>query len=138
MTSVPARPRSTLATADSGEPIFTPNGDGISDSIAISHRLSENAFIEMQVKRDGKVVRQSTTWALKGRGSLSWDGRRDDGKLVGEGSFKIVLTPTDRAGNRGEPAEARVRGPQLDEEPQGQSRPVLLRRWRRAGADDRA
>ncbi len=98
----------TLATADSGDPIFTPNGDGISDSVAISHRLSENAFIEMQVKRDGKVVRQTTTWALKGRGSLEWDGRRDDGKLVGEGSFKIVLTPTDRAGNRGEPAETRV------------------------------
>ncbi len=99
----------TLAAADSGDPIFTPNGDGISDSIAISHRLSENAFIEMQVKRDGKVVRQTTTWALKGRGSLTWDGLRDDGKLVGEDSFKIVLTPTDRAGNRGDPAETRVR-----------------------------
>ncbi len=99
----------TLATADSSDPVFTPNGDGISDSIAISHRLSENAFIEMQVRRDGQTVRQTTTWALKGRGSLTWDGLRDDGKLVGEGSFKIVLTPADRAGNHGEPAETRVR-----------------------------
>jgi hypothetical protein len=28
---------------------------------------------------------------------------------VGEGSFKVILTPTDRAGNSGEPGEARVR-----------------------------
>jgi flagellar hook assembly protein FlgD len=99
----------TLATADSGEPIFTPNGDGLSDSISISHRLSENAFVEMQVKKDGTLVRRSSSWALAGAGSLIWDGRRDDGRIVGEGQFKIILTPTDRAGNVGEPAEIKVR-----------------------------
>ena len=99
----------TLATAGSSEPVFTPNGDGISDTIALSHRLSENAFIEMVVKKDGNFVRRTTTWSLKGAGGLAWDGRRDDGRLVGEGVFKIVLTPTDRAGNTGDPAEVKVR-----------------------------
>jgi flagellar hook assembly protein FlgD len=99
----------TLAASESGEPVFTPNGDGLSDSIAISHRLSENAFVEMLVKKDGNVVRQTSTWALAGPGTLSWDGQRDDGNLVGEGPFKVILTPTDRAGNQGEPAEVRVR-----------------------------
>jgi flagellar hook assembly protein FlgD len=99
----------TLATVGSGEPVFTPNGDGLSDTIAISHRLSENAFVEMQVKKDGKLVRRSSNWALAGAGSLTWDGRRDDGNLVGEGQFKIILTPTDRAGNVGQPAEVNVR-----------------------------
>ena len=46
---------------------------------------------------------------LKGKGSLTWNGRRDDGDYVGEGMFKIILTPTDRAGNTGEPAEVKVR-----------------------------
>jgi len=99
----------TLATADSSEPVFTPNGDGISDTISLSHRLSENAFIEMAVKKDGTLVRRTSTWSLKGAGSLTWDGRRDDGKLVGEGAFKIILTPSDRAGNVGDPAEVKVR-----------------------------
>ncbi len=99
----------TLATTGSDEPVFTPNGDGLSDSIAISHRLSEGAFVEMAVKKDGNLVRRTSTWALAGPGKLTWDGRRDDGGTAGEGLFKVILTPTDRAGNQGEPAEVKVR-----------------------------
>lgn len=92
----------TVATAGADSPVFTPNGDGISDTITVDHRLSENAFVEMRVrKQDGTLIRRTSTWSLKGRGKTIWNGRRDNGKLVGEGEYKIVLTPTDRAGNRG-------------------------------------
>lgn len=104
-----AQAPATLATAGSQVPVFTPNGDGISDDIGVSYKLSENAFIEMRVKKDGNVVRRTTTWSLKGRGSLVWDGRRDDGKYVGEGRFRIVLVPTDRAGNTGELGDTSVK-----------------------------
>jgi len=99
----------TVATAGSELPVFTPNGDGISDSIKITHKLSEGAFLKVKVKKDGKVVRQWSVWSLKGTGSTIWNGRRDDGNYVGEGAFKIIITPTDRAGNQGEPAEVRVK-----------------------------
>lgn len=99
----------TVATGGSELPVFTPNGDGISDAIKVSHRLSENAFLMVKVKKDGNVVRQWSVWSLKGKGSTFWDGRRDGGNYVGEGTFKIVLTPTDRAGNQGDPAEVRVK-----------------------------
>jgi flagellar hook assembly protein FlgD len=99
----------TLATADSELPVFTPNGDGISDSIKIRHNLSENAFVELRIKHDGNIILQRSTWSLKGDGSIAWNGRRDDGEFVGEGMFKIILTPTDRAGNKGEPADVKVR-----------------------------
>ncbi len=99
----------TLATFDSSVPVFTPNGDGLSDTVKLSHRLSENAFIEMRVKKDGKLVRRTSTWSLKGKGNLVWNGRRDDGNYVGEGLFRIILTPTDRAGNQGQPAEVKVK-----------------------------
>ncbi len=62
----------------------------------------------MKVRKGGNVVRRTSTWSLKGKGKTSWDGRRDDGALVGEGRFKIFLTPVDRAGNRGESAEVDV------------------------------
>lgn len=99
----------TLATTDASVPVFTPNGDGISDTIGISYSLSENAFVEMRVMKSGTLVRTTTTWALRGSGSLVWDGRRDDGRLVGEGQFRIILTPTDRAGNRGQSAAVKVK-----------------------------
>lgn len=98
----------TLASTDDAVPVFTPNGDGISDTIRISHRLSENAFLDVQVRNSAKVVRQTRIWSLKGQGSITWDGRRDDGAYVGEGRFRVVITPIDRAGNQGEPAEVRV------------------------------
>ena len=76
----------TLATADAGPPVFTPNGDGLSDSIAISHRLSENAFVEVVISRGDTIVRRTTTWSLKGPGRITWDGRKDNGDIAGEGT----------------------------------------------------
>ena len=99
----------TVATGTSPLAVFTPNGDGLSDGIRISHALSENAHLDVRVIREGRVVRQMSVWALRGPGSLTWDGRRRDGKYVGEGKFRIVITPSDRVGNTGAPAEVRVK-----------------------------
>jgi hypothetical protein len=98
----------TVATEESGPPVFTPNGDHISDTIAISHRLSENAFIEVSISRGDTTVRRLTAWALKGPGAIVWDGRKNNGEYVGEGRFTVTLTPVDRAGNAGEPASTQV------------------------------
>ena len=91
----------TIASAGSTAPVFTPNGDGISDVMGVSFTLSEDAFLEVRVKRAGGVVRQYSTWAQAGAGIVSWNGRNDNGKLVAEGKYNVLLTPTDRAGNRG-------------------------------------
>ncbi|MFV2063228.1 MAG: FlgD immunoglobulin-like domain containing protein [Chloroflexota bacterium] len=99
----------TVATGDQELPIFTPNGDGLSDSIKIRHTLSEPAFLDVRVMKDGNVVRRMTLWSLRGKGASSWDGRRDDGEYVGEGSFRIAVTPRDRAGNVGETVAVRVK-----------------------------
>ena len=45
---------------------------------------------------------------------------------MGEGKFKIILTPTDRAGNQGEPAEAKVARAQLDEDTRPSSPPLFF------------
>ena len=98
----------TLAAEGPSLPIFTPNGDGISDSVKVTHMLSENAFLGIRVVKDDIVVREMSIWTMRGRGSTTWDGRRDDGEYIGEGRFRIEITPTDRAGNVGQPAVAKA------------------------------
>ncbi|MGD8486376.1 MAG: FlgD immunoglobulin-like domain containing protein [Chloroflexota bacterium] len=95
--------------SSSAVPVFTPNGDGISDSIAISYKLSEGAFLEVRVKRDGGLVRRWSTWAQQGAGTVAWDGRKDNGKYAGEGKFNVYLTATDRAGNSSEQRSTQVK-----------------------------
>jgi len=99
----------TVATGNEELPIFTPNGDGLSDSIKIRHTLSEPAFLDIRVMKDGNAVRRMSVWSLRGQGSSSWDGRRDDGGYVGEGSFRIAVTPRDRAGNTGQTESVKVK-----------------------------
>lgn len=98
----------TLASEEAKPPVFTPNGDGVSDTIKISHLLSENAFLAVRISKGSKVVRDMSIWSMAGRGATTWDGRRDNGDYVGEGRFSIEITPTDRAGNSGQSAAAGV------------------------------
>jgi flagellar hook assembly protein FlgD len=99
----------TIASVDPEAPIFTPNGDGISDTMGISYKLSEGAFLEVKVKRDGSAVRRATSWAQSGPGTVSWNGRNDNGNHVAEGKYNVYLTPTDRAGNKGQSKVISVR-----------------------------
>ncbi|CAN5854742.1 hypothetical protein BH23CHL8_BH23CHL8_03700 [soil metagenome] len=101
----------TVATSDETAPVFTPNGDGLSDSIAVKHTLSEPSYLGIEVVRTGNenVVRRIRKWSPAGRSTTSWDGLRDDGSVAADGTYRVVFTPRDRAGNVGESAAVRVK-----------------------------
>jgi flagellar hook assembly protein FlgD len=101
--------QATVTIASAVAPVFTPNGDGISDSVAISFVLSEGAYVQVKVRRNGSGVRSWSTWAQKGAGTIKWDGRKDNGVIAAEGKYTVYITPTDRAGNKGEPGSAQVK-----------------------------
>lgn len=97
----------TLGAADSVAPSaaqFSPNGDGLADTIGVSHALSERGAIRLVVTGagGGPTVRSVTIpVATAGAGSIAWDGRDDGGGYVPDGDYSLTLTPLDRARNAG-------------------------------------
>jgi flagellar hook assembly protein FlgD len=94
----------TMPADSSALTVFTPNGDGISDSLTIMHTLSEPSYLDVSIANSaGTVVRQFTSYTAAGTTSDTWDGKNTGGSLVNDGRFDIKVTPTDRAGNVGRP-----------------------------------
>ena len=101
----------TLGTPEGVAPSagqFSPNGDGLADTIAVSHALTERGAIRIVVTPagGGAAVRTSTIpVGAAGAGSVAWDGRADGGGFVADGDYTLTLTPLDRARNAG-PSQA--------------------------------
>jgi flagellar hook assembly protein FlgD len=80
---------------------LTPNGDHSGDPLRIRRSLSEAARLRIEVRtRGGRLVRATTRDADRGRGIITWDGRDDEGHVVRDGHYELVVTARDRAGNR--------------------------------------
>jgi flagellar hook assembly protein FlgD len=83
---------------------FSPNGDGLADTVSVSHALTERGAIRLVVTpaAGGAALRTVTIpVAQAGPGSITWDGRDDDGAYVPDGDYALTLTPLDRARNAG-------------------------------------
>jgi flagellar hook assembly protein FlgD len=81
---------------------FSPNGDHTHDSMRVGWTLTERASIRVVIRnRHDDVVRSYTRSGRRGHGTITWDGRNDAGKLVGDGTYHVTLTPRDKSGNKG-------------------------------------
>ncbi len=82
--------------------VFTPNGDGDRDSVAVGFGATETGTVAATVRGPGDIpVATFDTAMAPGPGTATWDGRTDGGSFVADGAYEISLRPTDRAGNRG-------------------------------------
>ncbi len=90
-----------LATAGAAVQ-FSPNGDGTHDALHIRRTLTERATIRVEVRnRNDKLVRAFSRVGRRGTGTITWDGRDNGGRIVRDGTYRLSLTPRDKAGNRG-------------------------------------
>jgi flagellar hook assembly protein FlgD len=88
---------------------FTPNGDGVTDSINLTYNVDREAFVDFAVTDgSGDTVRSFSAWTPGGAGTASWDGRMGGGSYVDDGEYHVTATPRNRAGDTGSGDSVRV------------------------------
>jgi len=91
-----------LETQAATAPIFTPNGDGTSDGVAVGYVASEAGTLRTTVRDAADTTVATFTTDMKaGPGTVTWNGRTTAGGYAPDGTYTIALKPTDRAGNQG-------------------------------------
>jgi spore germination protein YaaH/flagellar hook assembly protein FlgD len=78
---------------------FTPNGDGEGDTASLGWTISEHASGTLSVLSSSRTVWSRPIPPGVG-GAVTWDGRDSAGVAVVSGTYTLVATVTDPAGNR--------------------------------------
>ena len=90
--------------------VFTPNGDGISDTLPVSYALSAAVTLDVSIAPvGGPVVRHMSIAAGEGMSTFTWDGTADGGSMVPDGSYVLSVTPVGLGGDAGAPATVATR-----------------------------
>jgi hypothetical protein len=94
-------PKITHVT-DSPDPFYPVKRDGYRDDSIVRFTLSKRAMVWLLVydSAGNRVRLVTSTWKSRGRRSLKWDGKLDDGKTVAaSGTYKIYVGADDGAGH---------------------------------------
>jgi len=80
--------------------LFSPNGDGVLDSVSIEQHLDPSVPWAGGVfsSADGRLVR-TYRWKSSPPEKLTWDGLDDQGFLCADGAYEYRLSGSDGAGN---------------------------------------
>ena len=104
-----ARPDVSVTDAEGEPPLFTPNGDGTTDTIRFAVGASEPGSVTATVRDAGDGTVDHVTTAVSGStGSITWDGRDEDGSYAADGTYTVRFVAKDRAGNRSEAQDRTV------------------------------
>ncbi|NYE36564.1 hypothetical protein F4692_001697 [Nocardioides cavernae] len=91
--------------------VFSPNGDGVQDSVRVRYTVPEPTRVRLEVSRagrgKGRVVRKvDLGWKVKGTYRWTWDGRNEQGNRIGEGLYRVTLALPDGSGVAGDRVKA--------------------------------
>ena len=91
--------------------IFSPDGDGNSDTMVISQDIAANSGSPVEnwtgkiVDSEGKTIREFDFGSFPPE-TVVWDGLDDSSSLAANGKYRYVLSATDLAGNSSETSVA--------------------------------
>lgn len=81
---------------------FSPNGDGVRETAALTASTSEGGSVLVYVRNEAGVgVRSFSVPASTAAVAVTWDGKDSAGQIVPDGLYDVRLTPRDVAGNTG-------------------------------------
>jgi flagellar hook assembly protein FlgD len=93
---------SPLALAGATMPVFSPNGDGKSETVSVGFTTNEAGAIDSSIRTStGTTVRTLTVGTKVGDGVVTWNGRNSSNNLVADGVYTVRMSPRDLAGNVG-------------------------------------
>jgi hypothetical protein len=96
--SIPLLVTRTLGYGTAAPAVFSPNGDGRADRLAVRFRLAAPAEVKVRVLRDGKWVATPFAGPLAaGSRGVVWDGSKRLGRLL-DGSYTAVVEATEPLG----------------------------------------
>jgi flagellar hook assembly protein FlgD len=82
--------------------VFSPNGDGVSDTVSTSVSVPEaGSIVGWVTDGGGATVRSWTATSIAGANTISWDGRAANGAYVPDGDYTLHFTARDRSGTNG-------------------------------------
>jgi flagellar hook assembly protein FlgD len=82
--------------------VFSPNGDGVADTMATTVTVPEAGSIAAWVTDAGDAtVRSWTATSVAGANTLTWDGRTANGATAPDGDYTLHFTARDRTGTNG-------------------------------------
>lgn len=84
------------------ELIFSPDGDGIKDVLAVKQSGSVEHLWESEVQNLAGDTVYSWEWADASPPEISWDGKNNAGEAVEDGVYRFVVKSTDLSGNSSE------------------------------------
>ena len=91
-----------LTSSASKVGMFSPDGDGVADTIGTTISSPEaGTLVAWVTDREGATVKSWTTSLKAGATTVSWDGRNAAGTIVPHGSYTLRLAARDAVGNQG-------------------------------------
>jgi len=88
----------TLSSFSLSPAVFSPNGDGVNDTLGFTFTLGQSVPVQVSIQRSGTPVATVFSGQLgPGPQSLSWDGS-SGGVRLGDGSYVAVVTATSPLG----------------------------------------
>ena len=80
-------------------PTFSPNGDGVQDTLRVRYTVPRPTHVRLRVTRAGKGRAVRTVdlgWHPGGTYRWTWNGRNGRGRLLGQGRYSIGLVLAQR------------------------------------------
>jgi flagellar hook assembly protein FlgD len=104
ITSLSASDGGSGATVAAADPVsFHPNGDGIDETLVLTHSVTRPATLDASITdSQGNVVRTYSVASPAGRSASSWNGKDSAGRIVPDGRYTLTYTPHDAAGLTGD------------------------------------